>query len=142
MKTGRERHFFNLLPDVADLSSQMERQAVEAERESAKVAHLFMMKDKLGEEFEGKITGVQHYGCFVEVNNGAEGLLHVRELPGYYTYDEEHFALRSQSGGGIQKGGRSVKQRASYQIGDKVMVKLIKVNEMKRTLDFGLAEPA
>jgi ribonuclease R len=142
MMTKRERHFFNLLPDVADLSSQMERQAVEAERESAKVAHLFMMKDKVGEEFEGKITGVQHYGCFVEVANGAEGLLHVRELPGYYTYDEEHFALRSQSGGGIQKGGRSSKQRALYRIGDKVMVKLIRINEMKRTLDFGLAEPA
>lgn len=134
MITKRERYYFNLLPDVADHSSATERSAVEAERESVGVAHLFMMRDKIGEEFEGKITGIQKYGCFVQLESGAEGLLHVRELPGYYTYDEEHLMLRPQ-----RSGGSKAKQRP-YRIGEKVMVKLIRVDEMRRKLDFGLAE--
>lgn len=134
MITKRERYYFNLLPDVADHSSATERSAVEAERESVSVAHLFMMRDKIGEEFEGKITGIQKYGCFVQLESGAEGLLHVRELPGYYTYDEEHLMLRPQ-----RSGGSKAKQRP-YRVGEKVMVKLIRVDEMRRKLDFGLAE--
>ncbi len=134
MSAKRDRFFFNLLPEVADHSSATERSAVEAERESVSIAHLFMMRDKIGEEFEGKITGIQKYGCFVQLESGAEGLLHVRELPGYYTYDEEHLMLRPQ-----RSGSSKAKQRA-YRIGEKVMVKLIRVDEMRRKLDFALAE--
>ena len=134
MSAKRDRYYFNLLPEVADHSSATERSAVEAERESVSIAHLYMMRDKIGEEFEGKITGIQKYGCFVQLESGAEGLLHVRELPGYYTYDEEHLMLRPQ-----RSGGSKAKQRP-YRIGEKVMVKLIRVDEMRRKLDFGLAE--
>jgi ribonuclease R len=134
MSAKRDRFYFNLLPEIADHSSATERSAVEAERESVSIAHLFMMRDKLGEEFEGKITGIQKYGCFVQLESGAEGLLHVRELPGYYIYDEEHLMLRPQ-----RSGSSKAKQRP-YRIGEKVMVKLIRVDEMRRKLDFGLAE--
>lgn len=134
MSAKRDRFFFNLLPEVADHSSATERSAVEAERESVSIAHLFMMRDKIGEEFEGKITGIQKYGCFVQLESGAEGLLHVRELPGYYTYDEEHLMLRPQ-----RSGSSKAKQRP-YRIGEKVMVRLIRVDEMRRKLDFALAE--
>jgi ribonuclease R len=134
MVTKRERYYFNLLPEIADHTSATERSAVEAERESVSVAHVFMMRDMVGEEFEGTITGIQKYGCFVQLASGAEGLLHIRELPGYYIYDEDHMLLYPQRG-----ASRGAKQR-SFRIGEKVLVKLIRVDEMRRKLDFALAE--
>lgn len=134
MSAKRDRYYFNILPDVADHSSATERSAVEAERESVSIAHLYMMRDKIGEEYQGRITGIQKYGCFVQLESGAEGLLHVRELPGYYSYDEEHLMLRPQ-----RTANSRSKQRA-YRIGETVMVKLIRVDEIRRKLDFGLVE--
>jgi ribonuclease R len=99
------------------------------------------MRQFVGQEFEATVTGVQPYGCFVELDNGAEGLLHVRELPGYYRYDEEHLMLIPDRG----NAGRSrslykvhPSQLRPYRIGDKVTVKLIRINEEKRALDFGV----
>lgn len=141
MPTRREHHYFHILPDIADQTSALERRAMEAERESAKLAQMYVMRQFVGEEFEATVTGVQSYGCFVELANGAEGLLHVRELPGYYRYDEEHLALIPD-----RRAGRS---RSLYKvhpselrplcIGDRIQVKLIRINEQKRALDFALA---
>jgi ribonuclease R len=143
MSPKREHHYYKMLPDIADHTSAMERRATDAERDSAKIAQLFVMSSKVGEEFDGIITGVQHYGFFVGLENGAEGLVHIREINGYYTYDEAHLALipqRSGSGRNLAPHKRRPKPTAkAYHIGDSVRVKLIRVNESKRALDFGLA---
>lgn len=144
MLPKRENYYFKMLPELAEHTSAMERRATEAERDSAKVAQLFVMASKVGEEFDGRVTGVQHYGFFVALENGAEGLVHIRELDGYYTYDEAHLALipqRSRSRGEV--GGHKKRPKASakaFHIGDTVRVKLIRVNESKRALDFGVVE--
>ncbi|MFI5264165.1 MAG: S1 RNA-binding domain-containing protein [Candidatus Kapaibacterium sp.] len=144
MPAKREHHYFKMLPEIAEHTSAMERRATEAERDSAKVAQLFVMASKVGEEFDGLITGVQHYGFFVALENGAEGLVHIREMDGYYTYDEAHLALipqRAGSGRNLAPHKRRPKAKArAYHIGEKVRVKLIRVNESKRALDFGIAE--
>jgi ribonuclease R len=144
MPAKREHHYFKILPELAEHTSAMERRATEAERDSAKVAQLFVMASKVGEEFDGRITGVQHYGFFVALDNGAEGLVHIRELDGYYTYDEAHLSLIPQrSGSGRNLAPHKRRPRASakaYHIGDTVRVRLIRVNESKRALDFAVVE--
>jgi ribonuclease R len=123
----------------------MERRATEAERDSAKIAQLYVMASKVGEEFDARVTGVQHYGFFVGLDNGAEGLVHIRELEGYYTYDEDNLALiPGRSGGNRRNGSRHHKRppanKKGYRMGDAVRVKLIRVNESKRALDFAVVE--
>ncbi|MEI8135345.1 MAG: ribonuclease R [bacterium] len=144
MATKREHHYFKMLPDIAGHTSAMERRATEAERDSAKIAQLYVMASKVGEEFDGLITGVQPYGFFVGLDNGAEGLVHVRELNGYYTYDEAHLSLipqRSGSGRNLAPHKRRPKPSSrAFHIGDRVRVKLIRVNEVKHALDFAVAE--
>ncbi|MFI5263358.1 MAG: RNB domain-containing ribonuclease, partial [Candidatus Kapaibacterium sp.] len=145
MPQKREHFYFKMLPEIADHTSAMERRATEAERDSAKVAQLFVMAGKVGEEFDGRITGVQHYGFFVGLDNGAEGLVHIRELDGFYTYDEAHLALiPGRPGSGRKNAPRHGKKRAAsskgFHIGDEVRVKLIRVNESRRALDFAVAE--
>lgn len=142
MPTKREHHYFRILPDIADQTSALERRAMEAERDSAKLAQLFVMKQFVGDEFNGIITGVQPYGCFVELENGAEGLLHVREMPGYYRYDEDHLTLipdRRNTGRSRSLYKVHPSELPTYRIGERVVVKLIRVNEEKRALDFGIA---
>lgn len=133
MNREREHHYFELLPSIADQTSALERRATEAERESVKLAQIHLMKDKIGEEFDGIISGVTHFGIFVEVANGAEGLVHIRELPGYYEFDEPHHTLIERRG---MRGGEARR----FRIGDPVRVQLVKVLEEKRKMDFRLAE--
>ena len=140
--------YYKMLPGIAEHTSAMERRATEAERDSAKIAQLYVMASKVGEEFDGRVTGVQHYGFFVGLDNGAEGLVHIRELDGYYTFDEMNHALipqRSGSGGGKRNGHPqrkrpTPKKSKGYKMGDPVRVKLIRVNEVKRALDFAVAD--
>ncbi len=133
MNREREHHYFNLLPEIADQTSALERRATEAERESTKLAQIHILKDKVGEEFDGIISGVTHFGIFVAIASGAEGLVHIRELPGYFEFDEAHYSL-------IQKRGAHGSEGKRYRIGDPVRVQLVKVLEEKRKLDFRLAE--
>jgi len=141
----REHHYFQQLPEIADQTSALERRATEAERESIKVAQIWLLKDKVGEEFNAVISGVTHFGMFVQIESGAEGLIHIRELPGYYTFDEAHYTLTQSNGGGRhyqskqkQTGGKDNRKR--YRIGDPIRVQLIRVIMEKRQLDFRLAE--
>ncbi|SRR5579883_2241704 len=137
MNREREHHYYTILPEVADQTSAQERRATEAERESVKLAQIHILKNKLGEEFDGVISGVTHFGMFVELDSGAEGLVHIRELPGYYEFDEAHYSL-------IERRGRfgSKAEGRRFRIGDRVRVQLIKVLEEKRKVDFRLAESA
>jgi ribonuclease R len=136
MNREREQHYYTILPEIADQTSALERRATEAERESVKLAQIHILKNKVGEEFDGVISGVTHFGMFVELDSGAEGLVHIREMPGYYEFDEAHYSLVEKRGRfGAQGQGRR------FRIGDKVRVQLIKVLEEKRKVDFRLVEP-
>lgn len=85
---------------MAKQSSQMERRADEAERETDKLKKTEFMEKHIGEIYEGVISGVTAWGLYVELPNTVEGLVHVSMLPGdYYYYDEAACEMRgSQTG--------------------------------------------
>lgn len=142
MKQERMHYYYQLLPEVADATSALERRATEAERESNKLAQIYLLKEMVGQEFDAVISGVTHFGLFVQLESGAEGLVHIRELPGRYYYDEAHYSLIQQSGG-FSTNGRSSRQGRGakrYRIGDPIRVQLIRVNQERREVDFRLAE--
>jgi len=113
------------MKDVGVHTSNTERSAMEAERASVKFTHTVMAKQYVGEEFEGIVTGVTSFGLFVQLERiFSEGLLHIRDMDDdYYIFDEPNYCLI----------GRSTKQK--FSIGQKLRVKITKVNLDKRTID-------
>ena len=77
---GRIEHWHAKLPDIAEHSSDRERLAVEAERETDNLKKAQFMLDKVGEEFDGLISSVTSFGMFVELENSVEGLVHISDL--------------------------------------------------------------
>ena len=118
------------LPYIAKQSSEMERLAMEAERTAVKVMQVAYMKRHIGDEFHAVISGVTHFGIFVELTDFlVEGMIHIRDLADdYYVYDEKQYAL---------KGRRAKKQ---YRLGDALEVKVIRVSLEERQIDFALVD--
>jgi ribonuclease R len=116
------------LPEIAQLSSDRERVAMNAERESVRVMQVEYMKRHMGDEFEGVIGGVTNFGFFVEINELlVEGLIRVRDLADdYYIFDEKHYALRGRSRGRV------------FRLGDRVRVRVLAVDPGRRNIDFEL----
>jgi ribonuclease R len=113
------------LASIAEHSSNMERRAVEAERETDELKKAEYMMDKIGEEFEGMISSVTNFGMFVELPNTIEGLIHVSYLTDdYYRYDEQHYAMIGERTGKV------------FRIGDEVTIRVVKVNKDERSIDF------
>ncbi len=135
MNKEREHHYDQILPDIADRTSASERHATDAERQSIKLAQIHILKKKVGEEFDAVISGVTHFGIFVALDSGAEGLIHIRDLPGYYEFDEARYSLIERRG---QFGNRSEGRR--FRIGDTLRAQLVKVLEEKRQVDFRIVE--
>ncbi|MBI2428090.1 MAG: ribonuclease R [Ignavibacteriales bacterium] len=130
MSDKRKQYFAKYLAEFCKHCSDRERVATEAERESVKVMQVEYMKQHVGEEFEGIISGVMQFGIFIEINDLlVEGLLHVRDLgDDYYSYDERQYSLI---------GNRHGK---TYRLGDSIIVKVAKVNPEQRKIDFVLSE--
>ncbi|GAA4718125.1 ribonuclease R [Brevibacillus fulvus] len=125
MTGERMSYWSEKLPEIADHSSQRERLAVEAERETDDLKKAEFMLERIGEEFEGVISGVTSFGIFVELPNTIEGLVHVSYLTDdYYHYHEKMYAL---------VGERTGKQ---FRIGDVVQVRVANVNVDERAIDF------
>jgi len=118
------------LSEIAGIASEREQIAIKIERESIKLKQVEFMKNKLGDVFEGVISGVQPYGLFVELNDTlAEGLVHVSALKNdYYTFSEKQFALV----------GRRTKRK--FQLGDSVKAQIVKVDSNKGQIDFILTD--
>jgi ribonuclease R len=113
------------LPDIAEHSSNMERRAVEAERETDDMKKAEFMADKIGQEFDGIISSVTNFGLFVELPNTIEGLVHVSYLTDdYYRFDERHYAMIGERTGNV------------FRIGDEITVRVINVNKDERSVDF------
>lgn len=121
-----------LIPDIADHSSKMERRAVDAERETDAMKKAEYMSDKIDEEFDGVITSITKFGMFIELPNTIEGLIHVNQLKtDYFHFVENHLALVGERTGVV------------YKIGQKVRIKVTKADPETREIDFELisAEP-
>lgn len=128
MNGKRIDHYEKLLPEVAKHSSEMERRADEAERETIKLKKVEFMEDHIGEQFEGVISGVTEWGFFVELPNTVEGLVRVTELhDDFYQYYEDTYELV----------GEVTNRR--YKLGQKVKVELVATDKIMRTIDFILA---
>ena len=118
------------LPEVARHTSEMERRADEAERELLQWKKVKFMADKVGDEFEGYITGVAAFGLFVElVEHFVEGLVHVSTMADdYYRFVEGAHLLRGEN------------TKKVYRLGDKVTIQVVRVNLDVRQIDLGLVE--
>ena len=115
------------LPEMARHCSDMERRADEAERELVQWKKVRFMADKVGDEFEGYITGVAAFGLFVQlVEHYVEGLVHVSSMADdYYRFLEKSHSLRGEN---TQK---------VYQLGDRVEVQVVRVDMERRQIDLG-----
>jgi len=118
------------LPDTARHTSEMERRADDAERELLQWKKVKFMADKVGDEFEGYVTGVASFGLFIElVEHFVEGLVHVSTMADdYYRFVENAHMLRGEN------------THKTYRLGDKVKVQVIRVNMEMRQVDLGLVE--
>ena len=118
------------LPDMARHTSEMERRADEAERELLQWKKVKFMADKVGDEFEGYVTGVAAFGLFVElVDPYVEGLVHVSTMADdYYRFMESAHVLRGEN------------TEKTYRLGDKVSVQVIRVSVEDRQIDLALVE--
>ncbi|EGK10854.1 ribonuclease R [Desmospora sp. 8437] len=125
----RRGHFKEWLPTAADHTSDRERIAIDAERETDDLKKAEFMMDKVGQTFKGTISSVTSFGVFVELENTVEGLVHVS----YMTDDYYHFNEYTMSLIGERTG-------KAYNIGDQVEVRVTGVNLDERKVDFEFTE--
>ena len=129
LKSG-EIYSLAQLEEICENISASERNAVEAERFSVKQKQIEYLKNHQGNEFSAIISGITNFGIFVKITDIlAEGLIRLRDLDDdYYIHDEKNYAII---------GKRTKKQ---YRLGDKIQVKLIRVDEERSELDFIILE--
>jgi ribonuclease R len=111
-------------------SSDMERTAAEAERASIKYKQVEFMKDRIGQEFDGVITGVTEWGIYVEVSeNKCEGMIRSRDLKGdHFIFDEDNYRYVGKSTNKL------------YTLGDQVKIIVKEADLMKKQLTYAFAE--
>lgn len=111
-------------------SSDMEQLAANAERASIKYKQVEFMSERVGQVFDGVISGVTEWGIYVElIENKCEGMIPIRDLDDdYYTFDDKNYCLE----------GRRFHKK--YQLGDEVTIKVARANLDKKQLDFVLAQ--
>src|SRR5438477_12993575 len=115
---GRREELDEELPEIAKHTSDRERRADDAERELLQWKKVKFMADKVGDEFDGYVTGVAAFGLFIElIEHFVEGLVHVSTMADdYYRFVEAAHMLRGEN---TQK---------AYRLGDKVQVQVLRVN--------------
>ncbi len=122
-------HYNEILPEVAKHSSDMERRADEAERETDKLKKVEFMESHIGEIFEGVISSITAWGVYVELPNTIEGMIHVSMLPGdYFYYEEETYEMVGQA------------TNIRYKLGQTLEVKVNATDKISRTIDFVIPE--
>ena len=118
------------MPEIARHTSERERRANDAERELVQWKKVRFMADKVGDEFDGYITGVSAFGLYIElVEHFVEGMVHVSTMADdYYRFVERAHVLRGEKNGRV------------YRLGDRVSVQVIRVDTERRQIDLGLTE--
>ena len=116
--------------DLCDHSSNMEQIAANAERASVKYKQVEFMTERLGQIFDGVISGVTEWGLYVELNeNKCEGMIPIRDLDDdYYEFDEKNYCLRGR------------RKHRTYSLGDAITIKVARANLEKKQLDFALVD--
>lgn len=121
----RVRHYDKILTDVATQSSNTERRADEAERETEKLKKVEYMSKRIGQEFEGIISGITNYGMYVELENTVEGMIHVTSLKDdYYFYDGDRYEMIGEKTGRV------------YKLGEKIKIVVTGADKILRIIDF------
>jgi ribonuclease R len=129
MNDRRMEHYEAILGEVGKHSSEMERRADEAERETIKLKKAEYMKRHIGESFTGVISGVTKWGIYVELPNTVEGLVHVTKMyDDHYNYIENMYQMVGEHTG------------KTYKLGQEVCVKVAGIDTLVRTIDFELDE--
>ena len=129
MNQEKKMYYAQILGDVADKTSALERRAEEVERETIKLKKAEYMETRLGQNYEGIISGVTGWGLYVELPNTVEGLVHISTLmDDYYHFDEETYCLVGEKTG------------HTYRLGQKVTVKVSQVDLSTKSIDFILKE--
>ena len=115
--------------DRARMSSEREKVATKAERDSENMKKAEFMQDKIGQEYEGIVSSVTQFGIFVELENTVEGLIRFENLGNeYFIYDEDRKRLIGENSNKV------------YKIGDKVKIRVISANKLLRQIDFEIVE--
>jgi ribonuclease R len=127
---NKKLSYGNDLKDVSKRISRMERKAVEAERESTKYFQTLFVMDKVGEEFEGTVSGIAEFGMFVKMtDNYCEGMIPIAQIPGdRFFFDSDSFTIIG------------TKTKKTYNIGDAVKVRIYEVSVRKRQIDLEVVE--
>ncbi len=121
----RRQHYESILPQVAKASSDLERRADDAEREVDKLKKAEYMRSKIGEVYEGIISGVTSWGIYVELTNTVEGMIRLADLEDdVYEYDSDNYRVM---------GRYSEKE---YRLGEKITVQVARADTASRTIDF------
>lgn len=125
----RLEYLASRMQDIAQQSSERERVAVEAERDTEQLKKAEYMLDKVGAEFPGIISSVTSFGMFIELENTVEGLIRLSALTDdYYHFHEQHMALIGERSSRI------------FRIGDEVKIRVARVNMDDHTIDFELVD--
>lgn len=115
--------------DRARMSSEREKVATKAERDSEDMKKAEFMQDKIGQEYEGIVSSVTQFGIFVELENTVEGLIRFENLGNeYFIYDEDRKRLIGENSNKV------------YKIGDKVKIRVVSANKLLRQIDFEIVE--
>ena len=118
----------NRWEELCKHSSNREHLATEAERSSIKYKLAEYMQDKVGQEFEGSVSGITEWGMYVEIEpTKVEGMVMLREIKeDFFIYDEKNYCLI----------GKSTRKR--FTLGDKVRIKVSKTNLEQKLIDYTL----
>ena len=131
MSGKREQSYRKKMPDIAQHCSKRERVAEDAERDTDALKKVEFMLDKIGETYEGIISGVTNWGIYVELANTVEGMVALNQLDDdYYEFDDRNMQVVGKRGGKM------------YRLGDAVQVTVAKVSKELGTIDFVFAEEA
>ena len=129
IKEKRQKHYEELLSEVAKHTSAMERRADDAERDTDKLKMVQYMEQYIGEDFEGVISGITEWGIYVVLPNTIEGMINVNSLKdGFYDYDAYHYELFNRMTG------------RTFKLGQKIKVTVNNTDRILRTIDFVLSE--
>ena len=129
MDDKKIEHYQSILPEAAKHSSEMERRADEAERETIKLKKVEYMQERLGNVYEGVISSITRWGMYVELPDTVEGLVHVVNMKDdHYEYDESRYEMV-----GTHTGKR-------YKLGQQIKVKVTGADRLQRTIDFEIWE--
>ncbi len=129
MDEERRTELVEDLPEIGRHTSERERRAADAERELVQWKKVRFMADKVGDEFDGYITGVSAFGLYVElVEHFVEGMVHVSTMADdYYRFVEKAHVLRGDRSGRI------------FRLGDRIRVQVVRVDLERRQIDLGIS---